>query len=200
MQSSFLTEHSPPHFKEGARAMDVNKLARDHGRVVFLAAFRILNDHARAEDVQQSVFLRLLERPIPNHRWASIEEPAAYLSVMATRLAIDELRRRRRWRFFTPDEEAGLAGEVEQPPAVREQAVAAQRLRQAIARLPRRQAQCFALRVFEGSELAEIADHLSISANTVSVTLNRAMQSLRKTLCADALSSAAAAERTSGKE
>ena len=162
--------------------MNVKQLARDHGRTVFQAAFRVLNDHSRAEDVQQSVFLRLIERPMPSDQWSRIDEPAAYLSVMATRLAIDELRRRRRWRFFAQDEEASLPATAPQPPELQERAAAAHRLRGAIARLPGRQAQCFALRVFEGCELGEIADHLSMSVNAVSVTLNRATHSLRKAL------------------
>ena len=45
-----------------------------------------------AEDVQQQVFLRLIESPPQN-----VESWPAYLTTVGTRLAIDHLRRQRRW-------------------------------------------------------------------------------------------------------
>jgi RNA polymerase sigma-70 factor (ECF subfamily) len=175
--------------RETGVEMDVNQLARLHGRTVFRAAFRVLNDVGRAEDVQQAVFLGLLEKPPKPDHWAQIAEPAAYLTVIATRLAVDELRRNRRWRFFGTGEEAGLEDSTLQPPELRERAQQAERLRAALVRLPRRQAQCFALRVFANSELDQIADQLSMTVNAVSVTLNRATHSLQRLLQSDPMGS-----------
>lgn len=68
---------------------EVAALAHHYGRGVFLAAFRVLGDPAQAEDVQQDVFLRLLQRRFP-----AVESWPAMLQSMAVRLAIDRLRRR----------------------------------------------------------------------------------------------------------
>ena len=79
-----MTDTAPP---------DVNALARGYGRTVYLAAWRVLGDAGQAEDVQQDVFLRLLETPP-----GDVASWPAYLAAMATRQAIDRLRSRQRWR------------------------------------------------------------------------------------------------------
>ena len=72
---------------------DIAALARQYGPTVFRAAWRILGARAAAEDVQQQLFLRLIESP-PK----SVQSWPAYLTASATRLAIDALRRQRCWR------------------------------------------------------------------------------------------------------
>ena len=78
-----------------AAGEDVAALARQYGPAVFRAAWRVLGARAAAEDVQQQVFLRLIESPPRN-----VESWPAYLTTMGTRLAIDHLRRQRRWRLL----------------------------------------------------------------------------------------------------
>ena len=72
-----MTDTAPP---------DVNALARGYGRAVYLAAYRVLGDASQAEDVQQDVFLRLIEKSP-----ADVDSWPAYLAAMATRQAIDRL-------------------------------------------------------------------------------------------------------------
>ncbi len=181
MQMTSPHNHSPPREHRTAMAPavkqpEIEQLAQVHGRAVFHAAYRVLGDAAQAEDVQQGVFIRLLEHP-PR---ADVEHWAAYLSAMATRAAIDEIRRGQRWqrvaeRFrLLPDEAEPL------PQDVLDGTARAERLRRALARLPRRQAQCFALRFFDGLSLQAIADSLSITPNAVSVSLNRATNALKQ--------------------
>lgn len=157
-------------------APDIDQLAQAHGRAVFLAACRVLGDAGLAEDVQQGVFLRLLEKP-PR---GDVEHWAAYLCAMATRAAIDELRRRQRWQRLAVN--FRLAGDPVDalPPDVLDQATRASRLRRALGRLPKRQAECFALRFFDGLSLKDIARSLAVSTNVVSVALHRATHSLRR--------------------
>lgn len=69
----------------------VAELARRYGRQVFGAAFRVLADHAQAEDVQQEVFLRLIQKPI-----GEVVSWPALLSTMTVHLALDHLRRHKR--------------------------------------------------------------------------------------------------------
>ncbi len=81
----------------GADGDDIAALARQYGPTVFRAAWRVLGTRAAAEDVQQQVFLRLIESPPRN-----VESWPAYLTTVSTRLAIDHLRRQRRWRLLAP--------------------------------------------------------------------------------------------------
>ena len=85
------------------------ELARAYGRLVFEAAYRVLGQASAAEDVQQDVFLRLVER-MPS----GVASWPAWLRASAVRLAIDRLRHRRRWRhlfaLFGRDEDAAAPG------------------------------------------------------------------------------------------
>jgi RNA polymerase sigma-70 factor (ECF subfamily) len=66
--------------------------------LLFSIAYRMLSSVAEAEDIVQEAYLRY-ERALAEG--AVVESPKAYLSAVATRLAIDELRsaRRRRERY-----------------------------------------------------------------------------------------------------
>jgi RNA polymerase sigma-70 factor (ECF subfamily) len=168
--------HPPPLNQEDEMAPDVDRLAMAHGRSVFSAAYRVLGDAGLAEDIQQGVFLQVLEKP-PRRE---IEHWGAYLCSIATRAAIDELRRRHRWQRLAL--RFGVDGESLEPlpQDVLDEATRARRLRRALARLPRRQAECFALRFFDGLALDDIARSLGVTNNVVSVALNRATHSLRR--------------------
>lgn len=152
-------------------------LARLYGPLVFKAAYRVLGDASMAEDVQQDVFLRLLET-----RPAAVDAWPAWLSAAATRAAIDVLRRRHRWRRLLPlwsAQQPATAASAEQAGIEGERA---ERLRAALATLPRREAQCFGLRYLQGLEIAEIALTLSMRENNVNVVLHRARRRLEMQL------------------
>ncbi|MEX2499868.1 MAG: sigma-70 family RNA polymerase sigma factor [Wenzhouxiangellaceae bacterium] len=161
--------------RETDTGLDIDRLAVDHGRDVFAAAFRVTGNGAVAEDIQQNVFVRLIERP-PKAR---IESWKSYLCAMATRAAIDELRRGQRWKRLTGPLLAARSSPDAQPTTALDNRIRARTLRVALGRIPRRQAECFALRFFDGLELAEIADAMSTTSNAVSVTLNRAVRALQ---------------------
>jgi RNA polymerase sigma-70 factor (ECF subfamily) len=157
-------------------APDIDQLAQAHGRAVFHAAYRVLGDAAQAEDVQQGVFVRLLESP-PR---GEVDHWGAYLSAMATRAAIDEIRRRQRWQRLVERFRFVAAPNEPMPQEVLDDEARAGHLRRALARLPRRQAECFALRFFEGLSIEAIGHSLSVTPNAVSVSLNRATQALKR--------------------
>lgn len=152
-------------------------LAREHGRLVFRAAYRVLGDAAQAEDVQQEVFLRLLQ----SERREVVSWPA-FLTATATRLAIDVLRRRQRWWALLPQWRAQAEEATESPETLGIEAERARRLRQALGRLSRREAQCFALRYMEGLDLPEVAAELRLTENNVGVILHRARRRLEAIL------------------
>jgi RNA polymerase sigma-70 factor (ECF subfamily) len=152
-------------------------LARHYGPLVFKAAFRVLGDASLAEDVQQEVFLRLLERPPAN-----VASWPAYLTATAVRAAIDQLRRQQRWWRVLPMWRAQAPSEAASAEQVGLDAEQAQRLRHALAELPRREAQCFSLRYLQGLDIAEIALALELSPNNINVILHRARRRLEARL------------------
>lgn len=158
-------------------APDIATLARLHGRLVFGAAYRVLGDAAQAEDVQQEVFLRLLEV-----RESDVRSWPAFLGAAATRLAIDHVRRQQRWRRLVP--QWLLQAQQSEPgaDAASLDAERATRLRHALARLKPREAECFALRFVQGMEIPAIAAALALTANHVSVLLHRATRALERQL------------------
>lgn len=157
---------------------DAAALATSYGRHVFHAAFRVLGDAAAAEDVQQDVFLRLIESGAAT----DVESWPAWLCAAATRLAIDRLRRRHRWWRLLP---GWQAAQPETMPSAEDEAAdheRAARLRRALVKLKPREAECFVLRHVHGLDIAAIAAATRMSTNHVSVTLHRAMRSLEARL------------------
>jgi len=150
---------------------DVAALARQYGPAVFRAAWRVLGARASAEDVQQQVFLRLIESPPGN-----VESWPAYLTTMGTRLAIDHLRRQRRWRLLAPLWKAEEPDDS--PDEDAERAEASRFMRAALARLNPRDASCFVMRHLHGLAPAAIGAALGISDNHVSVSIHRARKAL----------------------
>jgi RNA polymerase sigma factor (sigma-70 family) len=155
----------------GAPVDDFSALARQYGRSVFGAAWRVLGNRAAAEDVQQQLFLRLIESP-PRE----VTSWAAYLTASATRLAIDHLRRQRRWRLLAPLWKEEAADDSPAEDAERQQA--SRFLRSALARIKERDAACFVMRHLHGMSPGDIGLALGISENHVSVSVHRARQAL----------------------
>jgi RNA polymerase sigma-70 factor (ECF subfamily) len=97
-------------------------------------------------------------------------------------LAIDRLRRQRRWWRLLPFWQA-TAPEV--APSAEQHASDAermQRLRKALACLKPREAECFALRHLHGLDMPAIAAAMNISVNNASVILHRATRALEARL------------------
>jgi RNA polymerase sigma factor (sigma-70 family) len=150
---------------------DVAALARTYGRTVFRAAWRVLGARAPAEDVQQQVFLRLIEDPP-----ADVRSWPAFLTTAATRLAIDHLRRQRRWALLAPLWKS--EDSADSPAEDAERTEAGRFMRRALSRMNPRDASCLVLRHVHGLSPAEIAMTLGISENNVSVIAHRARKAL----------------------
>ncbi len=170
-----LSSQGAPMTKAGPT--DVASLAHNYGRRVFHAAWRVLGDAAQAEDVQQEVFLRLLEKSV-----GEVASWSGYLTTMATRMAIDRLRRHQRWRRLIPMWHASepAAFDSTEHDAIR--ADRARQLRHALGQLKPNEAECFALRHLHGMEIAAIAQTMDITVNHVSVCLHRATRALEAKL------------------
>jgi RNA polymerase sigma-70 factor (ECF subfamily) len=162
-------------------------LVKEHtGKVVGLA-WRLVGNHAEAEELAQEAFLRL-HRALPDFRGES--RISTWLYRTTTRLAIDHLRRERIKRklfFFRQDNEAldpvELASDNRSNPERDHQSREAMHsLRSSLTKLSTRQQVIFTLRHYEGLPLKEIAEHLGIEVGTVKVHLHRAVTQLRNDL------------------
>jgi len=152
-----------------------------HGRV-FRTAHRLTGSAADAEDVLQTVFLRLArgqESP------AIATNAEAYITRAAINASLDLLRRRKR-SGAVPMDDVENSGELaafisrRNPETNHEDRELRELIREAVSRLGPTAAQMFALRYFEGFDNGEIARVMSTSALVVGVTLHRARTRLRK--------------------
>jgi RNA polymerase sigma-70 factor, ECF subfamily len=150
---------------------------------VFRAAYRVTGNAADAEDVVQTVFLRLARMP----EGKLGPDAGGYLHRSAVNAALDVVRSRQRagWVPLEPIER-GPMGASPAPDAEREQQSRQLRahLRLALSRLSPRSAEVFALRYFEGLGNIEIAGLLGISQGVVAVLLHRTRARLKKELVA----------------
>jgi RNA polymerase sigma-70 factor (ECF subfamily) len=134
-----------------------------HYEAVFRTALRVTGRPADAEDVLQTVFVRLLSGS--EHEEAA-RRPAAYFRRAAVNAAVDLLRRRA-VRAETEYDEAAPHAAIESGLLLKEQ------LRGAIATLDREDATLFLLRFVEGLSNQELADAFQLEKNNVAVRLHR---------------------------
>ena len=155
----------------------------EHQRRVFRAAYRITGNAQDAEDVLQTVFLRLARQGDA----ASLANPSSYLYRAAVNAALDLLRARKERSSVVLEEAHGAPDSpARRPDQVHEAAELRAWLRQAIAGLPPRAAEVFALHHLEGLDNGEIARALGVSRMSVAVTLHRARWRLKNQLKAHA--------------
>ena len=145
------------------------ELYERHYEAVFRAALRVTGNPADAEDVLQTVFLRVLARSDSEE---SARSPAAYFRRAAVNAAVDILRRRAMHAETVYDDLASSAG-VEPVGLLKE------RLRRAIATLPNEDATLFLLRHVEGLSIEEVARVFRLEKSNVSVRLHRIRLRLR---------------------
>lgn len=137
--------------------------------MVYRTAFRVTGNASDAEDVMQTVFVRLMKRDT-----SEMQQPESYLRRAAVNASIDLIRERQKAAAVPIDEAA--------PPACTELRELRDSLRKAIAKLDDRQALLFSLRYFEGHSNQEIAKMMGMSQIHVAVVLHRIKAKLQKEL------------------
>ena len=159
----------------------LERIFRDHHAQVFRAAHRITGSASDAEDVVQTVFLRVLRI----ERGDELSDtPGSYLHRAAVNAALDLVRTRRTWRLTSLEDAAPhLVDDPERgPERLREDAAQREQIRRALGEMSPKTAEIFALRYFEGYDNHEIAKMLHASRSTVAVLLHRARARLKKEL------------------
>jgi RNA polymerase sigma-70 factor (ECF subfamily) len=170
-----MSQHPPA----GLTETTLEEVFREHQRRVLRAAFRITGNADDAQDVLQTVFLRLVRR---DGGAGLSENPGNYLHRAAINAALDLVRSRRAAKA-TPLEplEPVLSGSPEKAPdRVQGGHEIRQVIRDALAKMNPRSAEVFALRYFEGYGNHEIAKLLGTSRSTVNVMLHRTRNKLRE--------------------
>lgn len=137
------------------------ELYERHYDAVFRAALRVTGRPADAEDVLQTVFLRMLSQGDGDQA-----RPAAYFKRAAVNAAVDLLRRRTVHAETAYDDHAPHA-------AVEPALLLKERLRRAIATLESDDATLFLLRHVEGLSNQELADVFQLEKNNIAVRLHR---------------------------
>jgi RNA polymerase sigma-70 factor, ECF subfamily len=164
---SMTDEVSPrrPQFEE---------LYREHGEFIYRTAYGVTGKREDAEDVLQTVFLRLLRRELPQ---GAADNLRGYLYRAAVNLSLDALRLRRR---LVPVADSEVP-EVPAPPDPVDD-TDHRRLYRAIAELAPEAAHIIILRYVHDKSDAEIARMLGVSRTTIAVRLFRSRVRLKKLL------------------
>ena len=158
---------------------ELETLFQAHHARVFRTAHRITGSPADAEDVLQTVFLRLAK----SGDSANISTHAeAYLSRAAINASLDLMRSRSRAKSvaLADVESENFVSSLRNPEDQHVDRELQTLIRQAVARLGKTAGEMFVLRYYEGYDNQEIATLLGTSQMVVGVVLHRARTKLRK--------------------
>ena len=165
--------------EHAAADTSVAALFTQHHERVFRVARRITGNASDAEDVLQTVFLRIMRREEPPLR---ADDAGNYLHRAATNASLDLLRRRRAARSQPIEDADRFRDREPSPELLHEGAEMRDKVRSALAALNPRAAEIFVLRYFDGYGNREIARLLNTSWSTIAVTLHRTRAKLQKEL------------------
>lgn len=149
----------------------VDDLYRDHGGAAIRLAYLMTGDRARAEDLVQDAFVRMLARL---RHIRETDTLRAYLNRTIVNLAKNEYRREGRLRAFLTSSRAAGPGTTALPEIEVRDEVHSQLLR-----LPWRQRAALVLRYCEDQSEAEVADALGTSPKAVRSLVGRGLETMR---------------------
>ncbi len=154
---------------------------QQHHSQVFATAYRVTGSSQDAEDVLQTIFLRLLRRGDDIDLSPS---PRSYLHRAAINAALDLIRSRSRSRSIALDEldTPPANGTPNAPDRLQHDREMRRELRQAILKLSPRGATIFTMRFLDGTPNREIAAAMGMSQAAVGVALHRARAQVKKEL------------------
>ncbi|MSS73871.1 MAG: sigma-70 family RNA polymerase sigma factor [Candidatus Latescibacteria bacterium] len=161
------------------------KIVDRHKNRLFNFVYRFVGDRETAEDIVQETFLRAFRR---RKDYRAIANFSTWLFTIAGNLAKSELRRRKRWRFFSLnwDEESETGIEIpdesHRPDTMAETAMTDEMIQEAIESLPENYRKVILLRDVEGLSYQEIAKIVGRPVGTVKSRVNRARLRLQRRL------------------
>jgi RNA polymerase sigma-70 factor (ECF subfamily) len=157
----------------------LEELFREHARMIHSTAYVITGHRQDAEDVLQSIFVKLLQQGVtPEVR----QQPARYLYRAAVNLSLNVLRDRKRRRLVDGIDTLEIPAPGETREYLRGRDDRQQRLTEAMAGLKPRALEILLLHYAHDYSDAEIAALLGTSRGTIAVTLYRLRARLRTLL------------------
>ena len=186
MASEKTDEELLAEFQQGD-AGAFERLLRRHRGPLYTFFVRMLGDRARAEDLAQETFLRIVKGAAS---WEHRARFQTWLYTIARNLCVDSTRRERFRRADSLDAQDGedgpLVDAVPSDGAMPDRAAQSVRLRpllqRALLALPPEQREVFVLREQAGLPFKEIAELVSANENTVKSRMRYALEGLRKSL------------------
>jgi len=158
-----------------AVTQEFEDLFNEHAQLVYRTAYGVTGRHEDAEDVLQTIFLRLMRRELPPDLGRN---PKGYLYRAAVNLSLDTLRLHRRHVLV----DAAALSDFPAPATQLTDDDNHRRLYRAIAELTPEAAQILILRYVHGRSDAEIAGMLGMSRGAIALRLFRSRAKLRKLL------------------
>jgi RNA polymerase sigma-70 factor (ECF subfamily) len=158
----------------GQTPEDLEAVFREYAPMIFRTARMVTRSAEDAEDIVQTIFLRLLRG---EYAWKLQGNPRGYLHQAAVNLSLDVLRRRGR-RIFIHDVDSLVAPD----PAGSGDRRAHQELDAALTELEPDAVHILTLRYVQGYKLTEIAGLLGTSRGAVALRFFRVRRRLKKLL------------------
>lgn len=146
-----------------------SRLFEQYHGLIFRTAYRLTGNTADAEDVLQTIFLRLVRQ----QTLGATTSEESYFRRAAVNASLDVIRARKPEQSLISDDRSGSAGTFDSGEA-------RECLRRAFRVLSPRSAEIFALRHLEDFSNRQIAQMLGISQVLVAVTLHRTRRQLQK--------------------
>jgi RNA polymerase sigma-70 factor (ECF subfamily) len=157
-----MYESATADVTEAETAPDLGRLYERHARAIARYVWRFARDADNAADLVHETFLRAVRTPgIPAEEGRALR----WLYRVATNVAIDDVRRRKRLRFIGIDR-MNLGEDTRSNDTVT-------LVRAALQNIPPEQAATLVLKLHEGFSRAEIAELLGTTEETVKTRLAR---------------------------
>lgn len=163
--------------KQGERA-SIGQLYEEYNVQVYRYLYYLVGDVHTAEDLTSEVFIRMI-RSLPNYHYQGISFQA-WLFQIAHNLAVDYFRKDR--KQLQVELEDNFHGDDPDPDRAVEQNLTSAMLHQALEKLNSAQRDVIVLRFVAGMPIAQVAQALRKSEDTVKGLQRRGLASLRKIL------------------
>ena len=157
------------------RAFD--ELVQAHRREIYRLAYRLLGNHADADDLTQDAFVRV-HRSLARFRKESSFR--TWMTRIVLNLAADRRSERTAKRQVSLEEIPLKELGVEAGPAARRFPFAERAVQRAVGLLPPRQRETLILRIFQGMKFQEIAAVMGCTVGTAKANFFHALKGLRE--------------------